>query len=434
MDSPSWTDTLRAALASPCTCIPCFIRPASSDSDTENDIGPNASYAARRARADELEGLLADAQFDDDGDDAADTDAISLHSHLGPRGRRRPPPRTPRHISLFGIDLFGAGKLVALPEEGADPLHGPVDGARGARRGSGPSASTADLLAAAAKDPIPEQLTEEDVERRARRRARKEMRRMAAAVTLSQSAELADPSAEFEGFPGSGALPSTPHPRIPIPFMQRALPPQDDPDDDADLDGGVYTRPAPRSGLSANGSQTQSHSSGRSSGSGSSRPYVAYSRVGLPPYSPTPYSPTGAAAELPPIPKTRKSKSSKHLSGSKAGERRSTRSKSSGTSSTLASPPPSASAFPKDAHAPEEFGAFAEAQAHAEFDGAPGGFDGPVFDGDNFDGTPGGFEDDGAPAPAWGKEVVREALPSAGLTRAGGSRSRGAFDGGAVRL
>ncbi|KAJ7446620.1 hypothetical protein FB451DRAFT_1567827 [Mycena latifolia] len=413
MDNPSWNDTLRASLAA---CLPCLARPTADSDDTENDDrvpGPGeASYAIRRARADELEGLLADA---DDGDAAADADAISLHSHLGPRGRRRAPPRTPRHIALWGFNLFGSGRGrgVQLPADGdgaADPLH------RTGPAGTG----TADPLqrsgsARSAEDAQP--LDDADIERRARRRARKEMRRLAKAVA-QQDADAADFAA------GAGGSPLTPsaHRGMPAPFLPAPapLPPapsadalarmqaQDD-DDAADLDGGAYARLAPRG---PGGGTGGSRSSGRSSNSGSG---AGYERGSSAPYSPLgPYAGADSPLMKPPKSKSKRSK----------------KSKSSATSSTLASP--RQEAFGPFASASDFDGAPGGFEGAQEFDGAPGGFDAPhIYDDDGFDGTPGGFE--GAPAD-FGEDggfdiprgFVRETLPSPGLSSAG--RTYG-FDG-----
>ncbi|KAF7292192.1 hypothetical protein MIND_01246500 [Mycena indigotica] len=440
LQAPTWRDTLHAALSAGCACVPCLAGASAGrvalpdDDDDEQGQGGRGQrtdsegrYVARRARADELEGLLADAGNDDDaawgrggaGDAAADADAISLHSHLGPRGRRRVPPKTPRHISLWGWNLFGSGRA-----KGAVRLEG-EEGTPGDRRSLGltRSGSTTDLLASAAQDAQPRELTEADVERRAQRRARKEMRRMAKAVARSLPSESSDPP----------SLPGTPgYAGIPAPFLHvETAPPQPQPtpiplddDDEADLDGLSYARRAPR--LSAGGSQTQSRSSGRSSGSGDGRP--AYRDA--PPYSPSTPSPLVGA---PPIPKTQSSKKSKSKSKS---DRRSTRSKSSATSSTLASP--STATFPSPlnpaSQSREDFGGFVQGKAREEFDGTPGGFDGTPggFDhDDSFDGTPGGFGP--GPGPEWQEqeegeaEVVREALPSAGLSS--GRARMGSFNG-----
>ncbi|KAF7348836.1 hypothetical protein MVEN_01403600 [Mycena venus] len=421
-----------------------------------------------RARADELEGLLVDSQSSEEGwrddDAAADADAISLHWHLGHRGRWRVPPRTPRHISLWGFNLFGSGRgrgAVAL-EGGDDVLHSaatastaaPGAGAADAppkrtgkkRRGSRSGASTDDLLTRAALEPTPTQLKDvsaADVERRARsgstasqregggeteqerrtrRKARKEMRRLAVA--------LAEPHPpEFEGFPGSGPgelppqltfrAPPPGYNGIPSPFMRtpsptHEVPPADalahlaaqDDEDAADLDGLAYARLAPRG---VGGSQSQSRSSGRSSNSGSGAPY---SPIG----GHHPGANPGEIAYIGiPHHKPKKSKSK-----SKSG--RSTKSKSSATSSTLASPPPSASraTFPQgvrdsgvypDSPKGEEFGAFATAAVEGgeeEFDGTPGGLD--------------SFDDFA--------EVRREALPSPGLSRGSGGFNFGKGMGG----
>ncbi|KAJ7433394.1 hypothetical protein FB451DRAFT_1380356 [Mycena latifolia] len=315
MDNPSWNDTLRASLAS---CLPYLARPTADSDDTENDErvpGPGeASYAIRRTCADELEGLLA---ATDDGDAAADADAILLHSHLGPRGRRRAPPRTPRHIALWGFNLFGSGRgrEVQLPADSADdPLHRPANTADPLQRsGSGRSAEDA------------QPLDDADIERRARRRARKEMRRLAKAVAQQ------DADADFAAGVGGSPLTPSAHRRIPAPFLPAPapLPPapdadalarmqaQDD-DDDADLDGGANVRLAPRTGTGSGGSCSSELSSNSGSGAGYER-----GSAGSAPYSPLgPYAGADSPLMKPPKSKSKRSK----------------KSKSSTTSSTLASP------------------------------------------------------------------------------------------------
>ncbi|KAJ6451441.1 hypothetical protein C8R45DRAFT_90728 [Mycena sanguinolenta] len=147
MDQPSWSDTLRATIGS-CLCLTCARSTSGSgsgdaNSDDEYTNSNPGVRGVRRARPDELEGLLADSASGDAQDDgwghddaAADPDALSLHSHLGPRGRRRPPPRTPRHISLWGFDLFGSGrgKGRVVLEGGDEALH---SGASSAGAGNG---------------------------------------------------------------------------------------------------------------------------------------------------------------------------------------------------------------------------------------------------------------------------------------------------------
>ncbi|KAJ7754276.1 hypothetical protein B0H14DRAFT_3600576 [Mycena olivaceomarginata] len=81
---------------------------------------------ASAARADELEGLLAGHDLLEfpvkRRDDDADADAISLHSHLGSRGRRRTPPRTLKHTALWSFNVLGRARGVAL-EGGDEALH-----------------------------------------------------------------------------------------------------------------------------------------------------------------------------------------------------------------------------------------------------------------------------------------------------------------------
>ncbi|KAJ7780430.1 hypothetical protein B0H14DRAFT_3164163 [Mycena olivaceomarginata] len=107
----------------------------------------------------------------------------------------------------------------------------------------------------------------------------------------------------------------------------------------------------------------------------------------------------------------------------KSKSKRTTKSKSSATSSTLASPPPTSPSFPhgvRDSPLRDsgvEFGAFTSGGAEDEFDGTPGGF------GSSF-GVEVEAEAEAEP------EVLREALPSPGLSRgAGGFR----FGGGGVK-
>ncbi|KAF7349587.1 hypothetical protein MSAN_01684000 [Mycena sanguinolenta] len=463
MDRPSWGDTLRATFGS-CFCLTCSRSNSGSGDANSDDEYTNNNVSGvrgvRRARPDELEGLLADSNSANSGGDDGWGRRRSRPRRpllaLAPRpagGGCVPPPRTPRHIALWGFDLFGSGRArgkgrVAL-EGGDEALHGaaqPTGGDAAAatpKRRRGERRSTDDLLARAALEgAAPTQLKdvtsadiarraragsdaregETDSERRARRKARKEMRRLAAA--LAESPHTPD-SAEFEGFPGSGGGPPSPttsHSRgIPAPFLQLSAAPPDLPhhqnqaqsqqqgtdalahlraaeDEEAvDLDGLAYARLAPRP---MGGSQSQSRSSGRSSNSGSA--------------GGAPYSPVGESG----MPKPKKSKKSK----------RSTKSHSSATSSTLASPPPTSPGFPSHSFAPsplgdagvrdsaidvdDTFGPFADAGGDDAFDGTPGGFGASDFYGD--DAAEGGGMGVGEE-----REVRREALPSPGLSRRG---------------
>ncbi|KAJ7703746.1 hypothetical protein B0H17DRAFT_1194219 [Mycena rosella] len=286
-----------------------------------------------------LEGRLADADKDDA---AADADAISLHSHFGPRGRRRPPPRTPRHIALWGFSLFESGR---------------------------PERARADLC------------------RRARRRARKEMQRFAAAAA---SHSPHSPHTEFEGFPGSGG-PATPSPSahrgIPAPFLPQPPAIQSGSQSQAntqraaaDFDGLSYARLAPRaSAAGGSGSRSSGRSSNSGSGAGYSASAAGYECVGAPRY-------VGG--------KKKRSKSG----------RRGTKCKSSATSSTLASPRAEefgafASAGPLKS--PTAFEGAALEEGGDDFDGTLGfsAREGaPSFAEGAFDGVPGSL--DGLPREA----------------------------------
>ncbi|KAJ7919796.1 hypothetical protein B0H13DRAFT_229423 [Mycena leptocephala] len=247
-------DTLHATFAS---CVPCLTCGASSrsspniynGSDSDDEYTNNAVRSVRRARADELEGLLADAIGGRKGGGTTTPQPTPTPSRStrtsAPVGGA--PARTPRHISLWGFNLFGnrRGRSMAL-EGGDDVLHstatpGPsADDAppkRSAKSGVGaavglrPGVSADDLFARAVLESAsrtsaprtlpgvrvrapPHRISKEELEteqdRRARRKARKKMRHLAAA--------LAEPNTpEFEGFPcsRSGKLPPQPTFRAP---------------------------------------------------------------------------------------------------------------------------------------------------------------------------------------------------------------------------
>ncbi|KAJ7855341.1 hypothetical protein B0H13DRAFT_2673196 [Mycena leptocephala] len=254
---PSWNDTLHATFPS---CVPCLTCGASSrsspniynGSDSDDEYTNNAVRGVRRARADELEGLLAD--------------AYRHQRHLAPLAPRPPGEARPRarpgisaceDLICLGTGAGGAWRSRAGTTSCTRPLplalalvthHRSARQRRrvGAAVGLRPGASTDDLLARAVLESAPTQpkdVSATDVARRARsgstashlegeleteqdrrtrRKARKKMRHPAAA--------LAEPNTpEFEGFPcsGSGKLPPQPTFRappsgyngIPSPFM-----------------------------------------------------------------------------------------------------------------------------------------------------------------------------------------------------------------------
>jgi hypothetical protein len=103
MDNFSWSDGLRAAL-SPClTCL----RPRHEPDDEDDENRNRGLSSIPRARADELEGLLADTD---------DAETLSLHSNPGQGHRRKKRARRGRSIKLFGFDLFGRPPI-QLPDD-----------------------------------------------------------------------------------------------------------------------------------------------------------------------------------------------------------------------------------------------------------------------------------------------------------------------------
>ena len=214
----SWTDSFQAAVSS---CLPCLKSsdPASDSEDGQASRPRNPAFAHAipppRARPDELEGLLADA--------SDDADALSLHTNPGERRTRKKRRKQPKHIRVFGYDLFGRPPAIQLPEsDGEDDA-----GALSARRGAGDrarkiSTSTLDSDAAPLDASTIEELSaarhaealareeeerREKEERRRKRKERKELKRAAMARALELQA---NGKQDFEGFQvrsRSGAAP-----------------------------------------------------------------------------------------------------------------------------------------------------------------------------------------------------------------------------------
>ncbi|KAG6895957.1 hypothetical protein C0992_011315 [Termitomyces sp. T32_za158] len=253
----SWSDTFQIAFS---TCLPCLAKPQNLPSSTSTDSLDNPAVAHRipRARADELQGLLAD----------SDTEAerMSLHSNPG-RKKKRTKRKKDKRITLFGYDLFGhAPPPIQLPEtddEDGNQLGVPIAVTRSSSStfdsDAAPLDSTtiASISASAAALRVREEMEEaerrERAERKERRRQRKELKRIRKALALAEQGE------DFEGFQGSG---SGLHAEGYGPFVHaRAVENDEDLDEDVDLDGGVYAR----RGNTGNGSGSDSRS--RTSGS-----------------------------------------------------------------------------------------------------------------------------------------------------------------------
>ncbi|KAG6809299.1 hypothetical protein H0H92_000775 [Tricholoma furcatifolium] len=249
----SWSDTLHIAFSS---CFSCLPRPVSLEASASTDSlldNPTVNRVPR-ARADELQGLLAESD--------AEAERMSLHSNPGKK-RKRTKRKKDKRITFFGYDLFG---------HAPPPIHLPESDDEGERRGSGiPTPATrsssltfdsdaapldsstianisASSAALRAREEAQELERREKEERRERRRQRKELKKMAKALALAEQEE------EFQGFQGSGSgLQAEEY----GPFVHAESPRDDEEvDEDADLDGGVYARKT----ISGTGSGSDSRS------------------------------------------------------------------------------------------------------------------------------------------------------------------------------
>jgi hypothetical protein len=353
MASFSWSDFAQACL--PCLNLRPLQLPAAEDHNRQNQPGP---YRIRRARPDELQGLLADT--------GTEGETLSLHSNVGDdrRRRRKKSKRSalPKTITIFGYDLFGRPAIQLPPDDEYDD--GTAGGERrGRRRGNSLhdsdtldsdaaplDVSMIDTLSSSAPlppDSPPERTPSE--ERRIRRQERKELKRAAAAAALAYAQE------EFEGFPGSGSgfAAGNRYPNIPSPFKKpsrtnnspsvsddrelgrgtfaitqpgRAPPPrsgitQEDAEDDADLGGEFYTRRS-SAGNTPSGSDSRSQTRSQSQSNASytkaqPQPHPLPHVVPLPRSDESNYAvplPTDAGDVPAPQKKKKKSKPSSKLS------------------------------------------------------------------------------------------------------------------------
>jgi len=314
----SWSDTVKIVFVS---CLPC-LSPV-PDQHSEHEDHP-ARNRIPRARPDELQGLLVDADTD------LEAETLSLHSNPGreQRNRKKKRPKkhnNPRRITLFGYNLFG--RPIQLPDEddalydgGLTPTTiitaqststfdsdaAPLDSDAIAALSSSDVA-----IAAQASADIEAQRLKEKEERRQRRREKKELRRLAESIAVQGNIGDGD---DFEGFQGSGGFmaPSLrkDRPRIPnavFPgtnsssgltssgstqeeygqFIAAPSPPQlEDDNDDADLDGGVYSRKRRTGAGSHGGSDSRSKTSTSTSDKASRNPNNDLTQLGVPPPQP----------------------------------------------------------------------------------------------------------------------------------------------------
>lgn len=292
----SWSDTVKIAFVS---CLPC-LRP-DADEHTEHEYQPHNPTLNRipRARPDELQGLLVDADTD------VDAETLSLHSNPGRARRNNKKKRTkkynnPRRITFFGYNLFG--RPIKLPDEDDALYHRDDESLTPSTAITAHSTSTLDSdaapldsdtiaalsssnIAAAvqASAEIEAQLKEKE-ERRKRRQEKKEFKRLA--ESMAAQGVIGDGDV-FEGFQGSGGFMAPPlhkdRPRtVPgsdsgsgsafsgsaheeygrfVAAPGQHVPQPEDDHDDADLDGGVYTHKKRTSKGSHGGSDSRSRTS-----------------------------------------------------------------------------------------------------------------------------------------------------------------------------
>jgi hypothetical protein len=346
--------------------MPCLRPVSSSDSLQDNRRPISTSGEERpepynpainripRARPDELQALLADSS------DNERAETFSLHSNPG-RGRRGGKRKSksgrngkPRRITLFGFDLFGRPPI-QLPDDDAEDDEVLLFRRHrsGSGSGSAPTPTTTLTTQTFDSDAAPldvstiQEITvsrateaaeveakrlKEKEERRQRRKARKEMKRLVEAGVVGDGED-------FEGFQGSGGLAllkrptgagggitttssSGSHSREGFGRFVSAPPQAEEEDEEADLDGGLYTRKKSKGGSHSNGSSDSRNrtSLSRTSASASDR-------------APKPISQSTFPHQPLPAPK------SKHSSQSRS------RSNTSSQSPSLPSSPSSAAAF-----------------------------------------------------------------------------------------
>lgn len=335
----SWSDSIHAAFSS---CLPCLSHPPESPSQ-DSLLDPTANHV-RRARPDELQGLLADVDADTD----TEAERLSLHSNpgLSTSRKRRTKNKKGKRITFFGYYLFGKPAIppIHLPDENEDEDNLGIESNNRVRTQSSVSldsdAAPVELdpatIARISELELAAQAFEAERQKQERRRERKERKRIAKALSLAHEG-----NSEFEGFQGSGGdLP-------PVytysaesqdgeygPYVDAPQLPEDE--GTADFDGGFYARKSPIGPSS--GSRSGSDSRSRTSAS-RSQPDATVQQQ---PY----YQQPGTASSSSPHKKTFKPNSTltpKRKSHSTASG--SSHTSYTAQSSSLASP--SSSTFPK---------------------------------------------------------------------------------------
>ncbi|GLB39385.1 hypothetical protein LshimejAT787_0605470 [Lyophyllum shimeji] len=341
----SWSDTIQIAFSS---CLPCLSRPSTNpgaSASTDSLVNNPTAHRIPRARADELQGLLADSD--------AEAERMSLHSNPG-RGTKRTKRKKSKQITVFGYDLFGrAPPPIHLPESDDEGVGRSLGIATPTTRSSSltfdsdaaplDSAAIANISNSTAALRAREEAEEEELrakaERREKRRQRKELKRVAKELALAEQSE------EFQGFQGSGdGFP----PEEYGPFV-KASNEDDEGAANADLDGGVYARKSSNGNGSGSDSRSRTSAS-RSQQSQSDHSYLQRVHQRQSPetqrHGPAPVDTSSVAPRKKP-----KSKSSTKTRSTASRASRSNTSGSTSQSPSLASPTsatfPGAGNFPK---------------------------------------------------------------------------------------
>ncbi|RDB18657.1 hypothetical protein Hypma_014691 [Hypsizygus marmoreus] len=394
----SWSDTFHVALSS---CLPCLAHTSNNpDAATSTDSLVNNPTAHRipRARADELQGLLADPDTD------GEAERMSLHSNPG-RNRKRTKRKKKsnnggKHITLFGYDLFGhRPPPIQLPESDDEGAVGPALMTRSSSLTFDSDAapldpSTIDTISSSsdalrAREAALEEEQRLKTERHEKRRQRKELRRVAKALALAEQSQ------DFEGFQGSGDGATYPHEDY-GPFVRAND--DDEGDGAADLDGGLYAR---RNTTGAAGSGSDSKSRTSASRSQTSQGDQQF-------YQPHAQMQSHQQPVVPSTPRSKKTKSKSSATTRSSKTSRSNTSASTSQSPSLPSPvSPSFTGLPKFKPDPE----FEGSQGLDEAD-----FPSPGLRGDfPTQGLRGDFPSQGL--GSFPSQGLRSTFPSAGLGR-----------------
>ncbi|KAI6025547.1 hypothetical protein EDC04DRAFT_3092289 [Pisolithus marmoratus] len=307
MDNFSYTDSVRAALAS---CCSCFTAGSSSNATSQSSNVPVSRSNTQGPN--DLERLLRD----------TDSDALSLHSNFGasPHRRARQRRRPKFSLTLFGYTLFGRPPIYLSDDED--------EGTQGRHRTLTTTSSfTFDSDAAPLDTNTIEQLTSPDhraavqrelemrrreeqerAARKAQRRARREERKVKAQTSTLMTLTGGVPAEDdgVEEFRGSSTVSSLGGVEVVYPTDTGS---NSSDADDADLGAGTYVR---RKGQAHGRNGSTSDSKSRTSASVSTGDGSHTQRNILSVSQPAPYS--QSMMQLPDLPKKKSRRASKRAS------------------------------------------------------------------------------------------------------------------------